>query len=288
MKILITGHMGFVGKYFLEKYKDHDITGIDILEGNDVRDFFKNDLTKFDLVIHLAAVVGGRNNIENNPIGVAVDLAIDSDLFQWVLKTRPGRVVYFSSSAAYPTMYQDGSFVSGMPEHLIDLCSIKNPDFTYGWAKLSGEYLARFVRDQGIKVNIFRPFSGYGTDQSLDYPFPSFINRIKNKSEEFEIWGDGSQVRDWIHIKDIVDAVDKAIELDIAGPVNLGSGIPVSFNKLAKMMMDISGHNVPIKHLHSRPSGVQYRLSDSSKMLSFYTPKISLEEGIRMAMKEIL
>lgn len=182
-------------------------------------------------------------------------------------------------------MYQNGSFLNGMPEHLIDIYSIKNPDLTYGWAKLTGEYLARFAKEAGIKVNIFRPFSGYGSDQDLNYPFPSFINRIKNKAEEFEIWGDGTQVRDWIHIQDIVDAVDKAISLDIDGPINLGSGVPVSFNELAKKMMDISGHIVPIKHLHSNPSGVQYRLSDSSKMLSFYTPKISLEDGIKMALQ---
>ena len=288
MKILITGHRGFVGRYFLEKYKEHEITGIDIVDGNDVRDFFKQDSTTFDLVIHLAAVVGVRSNIENNPIDVAIDLAIDSDLFRWALKTRPGRIVYFSSSAAYPTMYQDGSFLSGMSENLIDLYSIKNPDLTYGWAKLSGEYLARFAVEQGIKVNIFRPFSGYGTDQSLEYPFPSFINRIKNKVDKFEIWGNGNQVRDWIHIRDIVDAVDKAIEMDSVGPINLGSGIPISFNNLAKMMMDISGHTVPIIHLHSEPSGVQYRLSDPSKMLSFYAPRISLEKGISMALKGTL
>ncbi len=284
MKILITGHRGFVGRHFVEKYKEHEITGIDIVEGNDARDFFKKDETRFDLVIHLAAIVGGRNTIEGNPIKVASDLAIDSDMFQWAIKTNPGRIVYFSSSAAYPTMYQDGSFLNGLSESMIDLYSIKNPDFTYGWAKLTGEYLARFAQESGIKVNIFRPFSGYGSDQSLDYPFPSFIDRIKNKVEEFEIWGNGNQVRDWIHIKDIVDAVDKAIELDIVGPVNLGSGIPVSFNDLAKKMMEISGHIVPVKHLHSKPSGVQYRLSDPTKMLSFYSPSISLEDGIKMSL----
>ena len=64
-----------MGKYFCEKYKDHDITGIDIVEGNDARDFFKHNEEYYDLVIHLAAVVGGRATIEGSPLSVAVDLS---------------------------------------------------------------------------------------------------------------------------------------------------------------------------------------------------------------------
>ena len=106
MKILITGHMGFVGKYFMEKYSSHDILGIDIKEGNDCRDFFKSSNEYFDLVIHLAAIVGGRATIEGSPLSVATDLSIDSELCQWAIKNKPGRIVYFSSSAAYPIEYQ--------------------------------------------------------------------------------------------------------------------------------------------------------------------------------------
>jgi len=100
MKILITGHKGFVGKYFLKKYSDHEIVGIDIKEGNDCRDFFKKSDYKFDVLIHLAAIVGGRETIDNNPLSVATDLSIDSEMCQWALRTKPERIIYFSSSAA--------------------------------------------------------------------------------------------------------------------------------------------------------------------------------------------
>ena len=236
MKILITGHKGFVGKYFCEKYKDHDITGIDIAEGNDARDFFKHNEEYYDLVIHLAAVVGGRATIEGSPLSVAVDLSIDSELFGWALKTKPGRIVYFSSSAAYPIEKQYRNSNYKLKESDINLDDIRNPDLTYGWSKLTGEYLAQFAQAAGIKVNIFRPFSGYGTDQELSYPFPSFIDKSKKKLDPFEIWGDGEQVRDFIHIKDVINAVDEAIKQDIQGPVNLGWGRPTSFNELASMV----------------------------------------------------
>ena len=108
MKILITGHKGFVGKYIMRKYSaDHQIIGIDLKDNNECRDYFKkNSDTYFDLVFHLAAIVGGRQTIEGNPLAVADDLSIDSEFIQWCLKTKPGRVIYFSSSAAYPIKLQ--------------------------------------------------------------------------------------------------------------------------------------------------------------------------------------
>lgn len=283
MKILITGHKGFVGRYFVKKYQQHDITGIDIKDGNDARDFFKTDQTKFDLVIHLAAVVGGRQTIENSPISVAVDLSIDSEFFSWCLRTRPSHTIYFSSSAAYPIEYQYSNSGIKLSEHMIDLDNIKSPDLTYGWAKLTGEYLAKFVANEGINITIFRPFSGYGSDQDLSYPFPSFIKRGLDKQDPFDIWGDGQQVRDFIHIEDIVEAVNICVENRITGTYNLGNGIPISFNDLANMVSRIIGYTPRIHHIKTAPVGVNYRVCDPTSMLQFYSPKIDIEYGIRLA-----
>ncbi len=286
MRILITGHKGFVGKYFMKKYQEHEIVGIDLKDGNDCRDFFKTDDSKFDLIIHLAAIVGGRATIEGSPLSVATDLSIDAEMCQWALRTKPSRVIYFSSSAAYPISLQTSAYK--LKEQDIDLSNVQNPDMTYGWAKLTGEYCLQFLESAGIKVSVFRPFSGYGTDQDLDYPFPSFIDRAKRMVDPFEIWGDGNQVRDFIHIHDIVEAVDTAIREDILGPVNLGWGRPTSFNDLQKIVCDIKGYSPEVKHIITAPVGVSYRCCDNSKMTSFYTPKISLEEGIDRALKGIV
>lgn len=287
MKILITGHKGFVGKYFVEKYKNHDITGVDIKEGNDIRDFVKTNREYYDLVIHLAAIVGGRATIENNPLSVATDLAIDSDFFNWALLAKPGRIVYFSSSAAYPIKYQGSDWVH-LSESMIDLDNISNPDLTYGWSKLTGEYLAKFVQNANIPVHIFRPFSGYGTDQSLDYPFSSYIKRAKDRINPFEIWGDGEQSRDFIHIRDVVNAVDEAIKQDVQGVINLGCGRRTTFNELAKMVTEIEGYTPEFKHIQSAPVGVTNRISNPSKMLEFYKPIITLEDGIAKALLGII
>jgi nucleoside-diphosphate-sugar epimerase len=284
MKILITGHKGFVGKYFMKKYAEHQIVGIDLKDGYDCRDFFKqNPDTKFDLVIHLAAIVGGRMTIEGNPLAVADDLSIDSEFMQWCLKTKPGRVVYFSSSAAYPIKLQKSEYY--LKETDIDLMDCSTPDMTYGWAKLTGEFCLQYLEQAGIKVHVFRPFSGYGTDQDLDYPFPSYINRAKLHLDPFDIWGDGTQVRDFIHMRDIVDAVDTAIKKDIVGAINLGSGVATSFNELQRLVCQQADYKPEINYIKTNPVGVMFRCSDNTKMLSFYKPRISLEEGICMALR---
>jgi len=277
MKVLITGNEGFVGKYFHKRLgPDHDITGIDIKSGVDCRDFFKKDDSQYDLVIHLAAIVGGRESIEGRPMAVADNFSIDSEFFQWCLKTKPKKIVYFSSSAAYPTHYQQGSEAKRLQEWMITPSAPNSPDMTYGMAKVIGEYLASFVEN----VHIFRPFSGYSYLQDTSYPFPMYIRRALKKSDPFEVWGPGTQTRDFIHIEDIVSAVLTAVEQGITGPINLGTGRSTSFMELAQMSMDAVGYKGEIVTRPDKPVGCMHRVSDNTKLLSFYTPKITLEAGI--------
>jgi nucleoside-diphosphate-sugar epimerase len=282
MKILITGHKGFVGKYFWKKLDDgkNNLTGIDIKDGTDCRDFFKKSDDQFDLIIHLAAMVGGRETIESRPLLVADNFSIDSEFFQWCLKTKPKKIVYFSSSAAYPIFYQQEGRQRILREDMQSQFNLKQPDMTYGWSKMVGEYLASFVDN----VYIFRPFSGYGSDQDLNYPFPMYVKRALEKSDPFEVWGNGMQTRDFIHINDIVDAVITSLDNPPNGPVNLGTGRSTSFLELAQMCMDAVGYQGQIVTRPEKPIGCMHRVSDNSKMLSFYTPKISLEDGIKMAL----
>jgi nucleoside-diphosphate-sugar epimerase len=286
MNILITGSSGFIGKSFAKRLKDHKLTLIDIKEGKDCRDFFKESLDTFDLIIHCAANVGGRQNIDGSPLAVATNISIDVELFQWAIKTKQKRIVYFSSSAAYPIHMQTHSKSIKMQEGYINFNNLDMPDMTYGWSKLTGEYLSQFAIANGVAVHTFRPFSGYGPGQSLDYPFPSLVQRAMNKDQDFIIWGNGEQVRDFIHVEDILDSVLFAIENNIFGPINLGTGIPTSFTTLAKQICKVLDHNPTYTYLTDKPTGVEYRVADISNMEQFYTPKISLLDGIVSMIKE--
>jgi nucleoside-diphosphate-sugar epimerase len=284
MQILITGHKGFVGTNFLKALPDSDITGIDLKDGNDCRDYFRSNEDKFDLVIHLAAIVGGRATIEGEPLSVATDLSIDAEFFNWVQRTKPKNVVYFSSSAAYPISLQKGQHKHRLAEYEINLDDIANPDLTYGWAKLTGEYLSQFITDS--KMFVFRPFSGYGSDQDSNYPFPSFIDRALAGVEVFDIWGDGEQVRDFIHISDIVQAVLWHVQTGYTGTFNLCSGEATRFNDLAQMICDEAGIIPIFNHITSAPVGVQYRVGDPYLSHQYYCPQITLREGIKKALTE--
>jgi nucleoside-diphosphate-sugar epimerase len=291
VRILITGGAGFVGRYFVKRfYDEHELHVIDKVYGQTAQQFFgMTEHVKYDLIIHLAAMVGGRAKIDGDPLAIAENLAIDSDMFRWAIRTKQPRVVYYSSSAAYPVAFQDEDRKWRLREDDIWLGpeTIGRPDQTYGWAKLTGEVLAQHAEAEGVRVHIFRPFSGYGSDQSLDYPFPSFIDRAKRRVPVFDIWGTGQQTRDFIHIDDIVEATLEAVRQDVPGPVNLGNGRATSFLDLAQMVTQAAGYSPDIRLLTDKPMGCFYRVASPEKMLSFYTPRISLEEGIDRALQGI-
>jgi nucleoside-diphosphate-sugar epimerase len=273
------------------KKHEHDVFGVEMPA--DCRRFFEYDVDHhvdpmaFDLVIHCAAVVGGRATIDGEPLRLmAEDLSIDAGLFRWALRARPGRIVYFSSSAAYPAYMQHGDQSVGrrMDEdtHRVEMSCA---DATYGAVKVVGERLAREANAAGIRTHVFRPFSGYGTDQSLDYPFPSFIRRAAQRETPFDVWGSGDSARDWIHIDDIVGAVLAAIDNDVLGPINLCTGRATTFDQLAAMCMDRAGYTAPIRHLDDAPRGVHWRVGDPTRMHEFYRPRVTLEEGIARALE---
>lgn len=291
--VLVTGHFGFVGSHFVRRLVDDGwkVTGIDVAApaGDDCRDLFAWGDLSYDLVVHCAAVVGGRAKIEGAPMAVADNLSIDAGLWQWALRTRPGRVVYFSSSAAYPVWRQTGEFddapkVQLLTEDWIDLADIDQPDQTYGLAKLVGEIQAGLVRAEGVPVTVVRPFSGYGPGQPLDYPFPSFIQRAAEKADPFVVWGTGEQVRDWVHIDDIVETVMVMVDEGIDGPVNLCTGIPTSMFQLAVKCAQARGYLPEIQPLPDRPAGVAYRVGDPTLLHQIRKPRVPLEEGIRRAL----
>lgn len=267
---------------------------IDIKEGNDACEFFRNDSTKFDLVIHAAATVGGRMVIDLEPYKLFNNFNLDSELLQWSLKNKPNKVVYFSSSAAYPMHLQqrymhdsEGTLLNSyrLHEKDIDLNHVDSPDPSiYGWSKLTGEQLVRYASSQDIDIYVFRPFSGYSENQDLDYPFPSFIARAKRRDDPFVIWGDGNQVRDWIHIDDIVEGTLATISQCDPGIWNLCSGRPTSFNEFAEIVTSMVGYKPQIEHKLDAPVGVQYRVGDPTKSHLIYVPRVSLEAGIHRAL----
>ena len=309
----ITGCCGFVGRHFVKRLTDDGwrVTGVDNLvagihpskwaftpkewgafefRGIDVRNFMGDHLPNYDLIIHCAAIVGGRLMIENSPLRVATDLAIDADFFNWVSKGAKPKVVYFSSSAVYPVAFQ-GQAKMRLHESMVtfDRPHVDMPDRTYGWAKLSGELLAKYaVEHYGLDVVIYRPFSGYGEDQDFSYPFPSIIKRVVEGQNPITVWGSGDQARDFIHIDDIVEAVLTTMhQLKPGETLNLGTGRAVTFKELVNLAAINLGESFIVKNDSTKPEGVFWRVSDPTKMNLMYQPKVSLEAGIERVARHL-
>jgi nucleoside-diphosphate-sugar epimerase len=293
---LVTGASGFIGRHFTRYLREtlgYEVTGIDLVESSgvitlDANHLFRPELqvdARYDLVVHAAYHVGGRATIDGNPSVLALNLALDAGMFEWAVRTGQRHVLYFSSSAVYPVELQTGKLVEGdwfllNEKHACTHLPLL-PDARYGWAKLTGEKLAQAAREQGLDVTVVRPFSGYGPDQSLDYPFPSLIRRVWDRENPVEVWGSGNQVRDWIHVSDVVRGAMAAVEEDDVHTTNLGTGYGASMREVIEIAMRITGYNAPIVPLRDKPEGVMERVCDPAYMHTFYTPRVPLEAGIR-------
>lgn len=318
-KILITGAAGFVGRHFVRHFLNvgdevHAVDciapltgGIDPADGwplfeprdfsnfkffrEDCRVFFKRAQdTDYDYCLHLAAMVGGRAMIESNPIAVADDLSIDAEYWQWAKKARPAKTLCFSSSAAYPIKFQRESGFQLLREDMISFGDdIGMPDMSYGWAKVTCEYLALLAYEKhGLRSVCYRPFSGYGEDQDDSYPFPSICKRaLSNKGAKvLEVWGNGAQMRDFIHIDDCVTVVVATMDrIDDASALNLSTGIYTSFIDFARLAAELCGYSPEVRGMSDKPSGVYARGGDTKKQKMLGAAySIDFASGIRRAL----
>lgn len=325
MRTLVTGGCGFVGRHVVLRALEmgHEVWIVDDLSTGihteewlpakwrnqpdyfhrthlyDVCRFLQSQLedsedsrAQFDYVFHFAAVVGGRVKIEGDPMAVAQDLAIDAEFFAWAVKVRPSRILYASSSAAYPIDLQHPGAQPLREELLEDPLVRPQPDTTYGWSKLTGEYLAKIAaRHYGLSVACVRPFSGYGEDQDESYPIPAIAARAARREDPLEIWGPGDQGRDFVHIEDCVDVMFTAIEqIHDGSAVNIGSGKLTTFFEVAQIFANLAGYTPKLVAHPEKPTGVHSRFCDPSRMKAMMgrSLRISLQEGFSRVLVEAL
>lgn len=310
MNILITGSGGFLGSHFYRylKAQGHNVNGVDNMssfyaEYN--RDTVDNKVDArrwlprvgmYDRVYHFAAPVGGRTKIEGDPLFNAESLELDSMLFRYAASAdRKPLIIYPSSSAVYPVHMQTPPFHHDLMEtdYIPEADEWGRPDEMYGFTKMAGEMLAAKAEAYGVSTMVMRPFSGYGEGQPEDYPMTAIIRRVLAQENPLQVWGPGTQVRDFIHVDDVVRITEARIEAGVDGYVtmNLGTGRPTTFNQLARIAFDIRNRDrtVPeeliIENLHDKPFGVRYRVANVWAMEHYGVPRITLEEGVERVMK---
>jgi nucleoside-diphosphate-sugar epimerase len=286
VRVLLTGSAGFIGRHIAERLQDHHVLGIDLngTPRRDVKNWFRNNENPvpFDLVIHCAAVVGGRAVVEESKLAHAANLEIDAALFRWAEHAQPKRIVYFSSAIAYPVAQAAGPAWRPFREDDLHLSSPGMPDELYGWAKLTGEILAS---RSSVPVTVVRPFCVYGNGQDSAHPVAQFAKQVSERKDPVTVWGTGMQIRDFIHVSDVASGILSLAEQGVNSPVNLATGRGTTLTELMRMLADEAGYHPEIKALRDKPSGLPYWVGDTGKLRRFYVPEISLEEGISRIVK---
>lgn len=191
---------------------------------------------------------------------------------------------FFSSSVC---IYRD--MKPGEPEMPEEGAYPALPDNEYGWEKLYAERMAiAYGRKFNMDVRIARFQNCYGPEGTWTggrEKAPAAISRKiaeADKEGTIEVWGDGSAIRSYIYIDDLIDGIYRLVHSDSKEPTNIGSPQYVSVDELVEIINRISGKNVNIKHIPG-PVGVQSRNFSNKKIYSLgWWPKYSLEHGMEI------
>jgi nucleoside-diphosphate-sugar epimerase len=305
--VFITGGASFIGSHLAEALvqKRARVRIVDDLSSGSIEniqslidaksvEFIQADLREQDVVrnamrgmqhvFHLAADHGGRGYVDTHQAGPSSNLYLDGLIFREALNANVEKVTFASSGCVYPNYLQtDVKKEVYLTEDLV-----KPPydsDNMYGWAKLMGELtLQAYHREHGMKAASCRYFTVYGPRAKENHAVIALIAKAFVKQNPFEVWGDGTQVRNWTFVSDIVAGTIRAAErIDDGTAVNLGTMERIRVLDAIGMMMELSGHRADIKTLPDMPTGPYNRVADNSlaaKLLE-WSPKYSFAEGLR-------
>lgn len=306
-KVLVTGGASFIGSHLvdvliskgaqirvsddlssgnLQNIQAHLDNGrIELLPG-DVRQpgMARLATQDIDIMFHLAADHGGRGYVDKYQAGPASNLMLDGLLFWEALNSGVEKVVFASSGCVYPNFLQ-----ADVKEELYltedQVCPPYDADNMYGWAKLMGELtLQAYHKEYGLKAASCRYFTVYGPRAKENHAVMAMISRAFLERDPFEVWGDGTQVRNWTHVDDIVAGTIKAAEhIDDGTAINLGTMERIQVIDAARMVLDITGHKAEIKLLTDMPTGPQNRVAENTlaKELMDWEPSVTFKDGLR-------
>ena len=320
-KVLVLGGGGFIGGHMVKRLVSQGawVRSVDLKKheyGANPQEFIQGDLcdqhlvTKvfqlqgkevFSEVFQFAADMGGAGYIftgENDAQVMYNSALINLNVLNEIHARNNAyglnvtKVFYSSSACIYPEEIQQSTENPGLRE--FDAYPA-NPDSEYGWEKLFSERLfLSFSRNYGIPVRIARFHNIFGPEGTWiggREKSPAAICRKvaqANNPGEIEIWGDGEQTRSYLFIDECLDAVEKLMASDFAGPVNIGSEEMVSINSLVNIVASVAKKNISINHVPG-PIGVRGRNSNNDLIREKldWDYQMTLKEGIEKTYKWI-
>jgi UDP-glucose 4-epimerase len=298
MKILVTGGAGFIGKHLVKYFLDNNNSvtifdnfsnstrksinhlikkGAKIIEGDITKILDLEKITKdHEIVIHLAAKISVSESISNPSKTFLVNVNGTRNILEVCKKNNFKHIIIASSAAVYGEGVEDIKLKENQK---------LKPISPYGESKMKMEQeIEMFLKNKNITYTILRFFNIYGPNQSDEYAgvISKFLKKIK-QNENLEIFGDGSQTRDFVSINDIVNSINYAMQQQKSGIYNIGSGKSITIKELAEKIIFLSKKKLKILYFNTKNNEIKYSqaLIESSKTDLKYSPKINLDKGIK-------
>lgn len=245
---------------------------IDIENFQDVRELFLK--YKFDAVMNLAARAGVRYSMENPHIYVTTNMHGHLNILECMREFNVKKLLLSSTSSLY----------AGQDMPFVETLAVNEPISPYAASKKGAEAMSfSYHHLYGIDVSIVRYFTVYGPYSRPDMAFDKFYNSIKNQVS-FDLYGDGSQARDFTYVDDIARGNILALKEVGFEVINLGGGNnPISINKMIELLEDHLGKKAIINKLpfHKADMKNTWANIEKAKKLLGWEPLISFEEGVK-------
>lgn len=297
MRAFVTGGAGFIGSNLVGRLvrDGHEVTVLDnLLSGyrsnldpfpavrfieGDVRDetAVAGGIRGAEVVFHLAASVGNKRSIDHPVMDAEINVIGTLRVLEAARREGVRKIVTSSSAGIFGEL----KTLPIREDHPVE------PDSPYGCTKLCKEKeCLAYAKLYDIEAVCLRYFNVYGPNQRYDAygnVIPIFAFRML-RGEPLTIFGDGEQTRDFVNVRDVVQANIKAAQATgVSGAFNLGSSGRITINTLVDLLRGASGIAPVVRHGPPRPGDVRHSLADISAAREAFgfEPKVSLEEGLQ-------
>lgn len=290
-RVWVAGHKGMVGGAIVRRLAREDCTvltvdraALDLTDQQAVRQWMEQE--RPDAVFLAAARVGGILANANHPVDFLRDnLLIETAIIGGAHAAGVAKLLFLGSSCIYP---------KHAPQPIREDALLTGPleptNQWYAVAKIAGIMLAQAYRQQyGCDFISAMPTNLYGPGDNFDpqgsHVLPALIRKVheaKASNAPVTLWGSGTPLREFMHVDDCADACVFLMKTySGAEHVNIGAGSEISIHDLARLVMDVLGHEGAIVTDPTKPDGTPRKLMDNSRLTAMgWRPRIDLREGI--------